>query len=103
MKYPNSFAFGAACGFTVQAFTRQYTCEPLAARPLSYLRLAVIGGTAMWYWDYWRRCALEHVLEREDRVKYYTTTQALNFNLRVGDEDSMSNLTEYLAGSSTRV
>eukprot|EP00354_Favella_ehrenbergii_P011261 CAMPEP_0170455266 /NCGR_PEP_ID=MMETSP0123-20130129/3289_1 /TAXON_ID=182087 /ORGANISM="Favella ehrenbergii, Strain Fehren 1" /LENGTH=57 /DNA_ID=CAMNT_0010718349 /DNA_START=187 /DNA_END=360 /DNA_ORIENTATION=+ len=57
----------------------------------------------MWYWDYWRRCALEHVLEREDRIKYYQTVQALNANTRVGDEDSLSNLTEYLSGSTTRV
>ena len=102
-KYPNSFLFGMSVGFTVQATMRQYTMEPLAARPLAYVRAALMAGAMMWYWDYWRRCALEHVMEREERFKYFQQVQSLNYHMRVGDEDSTSNLTEYLAGSSTRV
>ena len=82
---------------------RPYTMESLSARPLSYLKIGLIFGTTMWYWDYWRRTALEHVLEREDKLRYFKTMQAINHNLRVGDEDEISNLTEYLAGASTRV
>ena len=82
---------------------RPYTMEALSARPLSYLKVGLIFGSVMWYWDYWRRAALEHVLEREDKLRYFKTMQAINHNLRVGDEDEISNLTEYLAGASTRV
>jgi len=82
---------------------RQYTMEPLAARPFAYIKMAVTAGAMMWYWDYWRRCALEQVMEREDRVRYYQTMQAMNFHMRVGDEDDISNLTEYLAGATTRI
>ena len=103
LRYPNSFLFGAACGFAVQGGMRQFTMEPLAARPLAYVKFALVAGSMMWYWDYWRRAALEHILEREDKLKYYTTVQAMNHNMRIGDEDQISNLTEYLAGSSTRV
>ena len=62
LKYPNSFLFGAAVGVAVQGGMRQYTWEPMSARPLAYLKMALISGAMMWYWDYWRRAALEHVL-----------------------------------------
>ena len=62
LKYPNSFMFGASCGFAVQAGMRQFTMEPLAARPLAYVKMMLIAGSTMFYWDYWRRTALEHVL-----------------------------------------
>ena len=102
-KYPNSFLFGAAVGVTVQATMRQYTHEPLAARPLAYAKMALMAGAMMWYWDYWRRCALENVLQREERFRYFQTVQSLNLHMRVGDEDATGNLTEYLAGASTRI
>ena len=41
---------------------RPHTMEPLSARPLAYVKSALIFGTAVFYWDYWRRTALEHVL-----------------------------------------
>ena len=103
LRYPSSFLFGMACGFTTQMWMRMYTLEPLAARPLHYVRAALLAGITLWYWDYWRRCAMEHVLEREDRLKYYQTVQSMNHHMRIGDEDSISNLTEYLAGATTRV
>ena len=102
LKYPNSFLFGASVGVAVQAACRQFLMEPLSARPLSYVRFAVTGGVAMFYWDYWRRTAMEHIFEREDKNRYYQTMQAINFNMRVGDEDEVTNLTEYLAGATTR-
>ena len=102
-KYPNSFLFGASVGVTIQATMRQYTHEPLAARPLSYLRFALLAGGMIWYWDYRRRCALENVLQREERFRYFQTVQSLNMHMRVGDEDATGNLTEYLAGSTTRI
>ena len=102
LKYPNSWLFGAATGISVQAASRQYLMEPLAARPLSYLKFAFWGGMMMGYWDYWRRTALEHILEREDKLRYYHTIQAMNAHMRIGDEDETTNLTEYLAGATTR-
>ena len=45
--------------------------EPLSARPLSYVKNALIFGGVMFYWDYWRRTALEHVLQREDQMRYF--------------------------------
>ena len=101
-RYPNAFLFGASCGITLNAFTRQYTMEPLSARPLNYIKTALAFGSILFYYDYWRRTALEHVLQREDELRYFKTMQALNHNLRIGDEDDLSNLTEYLAGSTTR-
>ena len=101
-KYPNSFLFGMSIGFTASAYTRYYQGEPLSARPLTYLKAMLGFGLFTWHWDYFRRNALENVLEGEQRMKYYTTMEAINHNLRVGDEDEITNLTEYLAGSTTR-
>ena len=77
--------------------------EPLAARPLSYIKSAACVGFIMFQWDYFRRNMMEAVLVGEDKMKYHTTMSAINHNLRVGDEDEISNLTEYLAGATTRV
>ena len=103
LKYPNSFLFGMASGFSIQYALRRYTVEPLAARPLSYIKFALMGGVMMWYWDYWRRVAMENVLESEDRYRYYQQMQSLNHHMRVGDENEINNLTEYLASSTTRM
>ena len=101
-SYPNSFLFGAISGVTVNAFARQYTIEPLAARPFSYLRSGLVFGLIMWHWDYFRRVGMEHILEREEKLRYYQTMAAANSSVRAGEEDEISNLTEYLAGSSVR-
>ena len=76
--------------------------EPLAARPLQYLKMGVIFGASLWYWDYWRRIMMENVMEGEDKYRYWQQMQGINFTLRVGDEDEISNLTEYLASTTTR-
>ena len=64
-KYPNSFLFGFCLGASVDCFARKYTMEPLAARPLSYLKIGLYFGVVMWYWDYWRRIAIENTMEGE--------------------------------------
>ena len=102
LKYPNSFLFGFACGGTVQATSRYFLMESLSARPLAYIKTGLCFGAVIFYWDYFRRNALERVMEREDQLRYYQTMQSINHNMRVGDEDEISNLTEYLAGSTTR-
>ena len=82
---------------------RRYTHEPLAARPFSYVKSAIAFGIIIHQWDYLRRVMLENVLEREQENRYFRNVQSLNHHVRVGDEDSISNLTDYLAGKSTRV
>jgi hypothetical protein len=39
----------------------------------------------------------------EERQQYYKTLKAINRNVRFGEEDEIGNLTEYLAGTTTRV
>ena len=76
--------------------------EPLCARPFSYLRLGLFFGVAFHYWDYCRRVALEDVMRSEQRAKYFKTVKAMNTSVRFGEEDEISNLTDYLAGSTLR-
>lgn len=38
--------------------------------PFSYLGSGLVVGAAFWYFDYWRRCATEEMLYKEDRRKY---------------------------------
>ena len=102
-RYPNAFAFGCVSGFTLQMFTRFGTLEPLSARPFAYLRMALFFGVTISYYDWWRRCALQEVMIAEDRQQYYRTMKAINRNVRFGEEDEIGNLTEYLAGTTTRV
>jgi len=84
-------------------FVRYGTLEPLSARPFAYLRSAFVLGGVLSYYDWWRRCALEQVLVAEERAQYYKTLKAINRNVRFGEEDEIGNLTEYLAGTTTRV
>ena len=102
-KYPNSALFGFCCGATLEAQVRKYTMEPLAARPLQYLKMGLIFGGAIWYWDYLRRVMIEDTMKGEEKMRYYKNLRAINFNMRVGDEDEISNLTEYLASTTTRM
>ena len=102
-KYPNSFLFGFVTGNCMVAQTRRFLVEPLCARPLQYVKVGLVMGSIVWYYDYWRRVALEQVLKREDVLRVNLMLQAANVNMRVGDEDEISNLTEYLASTSTRV
>eukprot|EP00352_Strombidinopsis_acuminata_P004083 CAMPEP_0176379546 /NCGR_PEP_ID=MMETSP0126-20121128/30436_1 /TAXON_ID=141414 ORGANISM="Strombidinopsis acuminatum, Strain SPMC142" /NCGR_SAMPLE_ID=MMETSP0126 /ASSEMBLY_ACC=CAM_ASM_000229 /LENGTH=85 /DNA_ID=CAMNT_0017742371 /DNA_START=90 /DNA_END=347 /DNA_ORIENTATION=+ len=81
---------------------RALTHEPLSARPFSYLRLGLFFGATISYYDYWRRNALEDVLHIEAKHRYYTQMKAVNSAVRFGEEDDITNLTEYLAGATTR-
>ena len=45
---------------------------------------------------------MEDVMRAEERAKYYKTVKAMNTSIRYGEEDEISNLTEYLAGSTVR-
>ena len=89
-------------GATLQLVMRGGTMEPLSARPFSYLRVALVcGAIASWY-DYSRRVAMEDVMRAEQRQQYYRRVKAMNANVRFGEEDEITNLTEYLAGKTTR-
>jgi hypothetical protein len=76
--------------------------EPLCARPFSYLRVGLVFGLSISYWDYWRRTALEEVLYAEDKRRYHTQVTAINQSVRYGEEDDIQNLTEYLAGQTLK-
>ena len=102
IKYPNAFLFGLVTGSTLQLVIRGGTMEPLSARPFSYLRVGLFFGVAFHWWDYCRRVALEDVMRGEQRGRYYETVRAMNTSVRIGEEDEISNLTDYLAGSSLR-
>eukprot|EP00351_Strombidinopsis_sp_SopsisLIS2011_P004116 CAMPEP_0116886396 /NCGR_PEP_ID=MMETSP0463-20121206/20227_1 /TAXON_ID=181622 /ORGANISM="Strombidinopsis sp, Strain SopsisLIS2011" /LENGTH=44 /DNA_ID= /DNA_START= /DNA_END= /DNA_ORIENTATION= len=43
------------------------THEPLCARPFSYLRHGLFFSVLIGYYDYWRRNALEEVLQAEEK------------------------------------
>lgn len=102
-KYPNAFIFGCSAGMLLQFITRSATMEPLSARPFSYIRVGLVFGCLISYYDYWRRTALEQVLYSEDRTRYYAQVKAINASVRYGEEDDIQNLTEYCAGYTTRV
>ena len=101
-RYPNAFLFGSIAGMVLQMVTRGSMGEPFSARPFAYLKFALIFGCGVSYWDYWRRCAMEQVLYSEEKIRYYQTVKAINASVRYGEEDEIQNLTEYLAGYSSR-
>ena len=93
--------------------TRVATYEPLAARPFSYLATGAVVGVSMWYYDYWRRRAIEEVLYADERRRYHRKN-ILNFYLiiieqlrainrvRIGEENEVLNLVEYLTNTTVR-
>ena len=101
--YPNAFLFGMVNGAMVQAFSRFHTMEPLSARPFTYLRMGLAFGVAFSYYDWWRRCALQDVLEAEDRRDYWKNVRAANKSVRLGEEEDILHLTDYMAGTTTRI
>ncbi|MFO0003980.1 MAG: hypothetical protein ACK559_22895, partial [bacterium] len=101
-KYPNAFLFGCVTGGVLQLFTRAATVEPLCARPFSYLRVGLFFGCVISYYDYFRRYSLQEVLYAEEKQRYYSMTKAINGAVRYGEEDDIQNLTEYMAGYTTR-
>jgi len=72
VRYPNSIMFGFTSGVLLQLLTRGASHEPLAARPFSYLKTGISLAVVVGYWDYWRRYAIEDVLESERRRQYHS-------------------------------
>ena len=101
VKYPNSFVFGFASGILLQICTRAATYEPLSARPFSYITVGLVLGSGMWYYDYWRRRAMDEVMYAEQRRNYHYTVKAMN-RVRHGEEEEIVNLVEYLATTTVR-
>ena len=67
----DSAVFGFAAGVLLNVCTRAATYEPLAARPWSYLATGAVLGVSIWYYDYWRRRAIEEILYAEERKRYH--------------------------------
>jgi len=101
-KYPSAFLFGGVAGMTLNLASRFGTFEPLSARPFSYLKLGLMFSAGFGYYDYWRRCAMQEVMVREQESRYYRDIKSLNNAVRYGEEDEISNLTDYLAGHTLR-
>lgn len=99
--YPNSFLFGVFCGVFLNMGARMGSYEPLHARPFSYITTGLVLGFGMYYYDYWRRKAIEEVMVAEERFRYHRTLKALN-QVRAGEEDEITNLIEYLSNSTVR-
>ena len=83
-------------------FTRGATSEPLCVRPFSYLRVGLFFGLTISYYDYWRRTAMQEVLYAEEQHRYYSLVKAINSSVRYGEEDEVANMTEYLAGYTSK-
>ncbi|CDW80277.1 integral membrane protein [Stylonychia lemnae] len=97
-KYPNSFLFGATFFATLQGVIRISTHETLSARPFSYLTCAFFGGLGIWYYDYFRRRALEEVLYSEERRRYSYQLKGME-KIRIGQEHEIVNMVDYLNNS----
>ena len=67
----DSALFGFVAGVILNVATRAASYEPLAARPWSYLATGAVLGVSIWYYDYWRRRAIEEVLYAEERRRYH--------------------------------
>ena len=100
-SYPNAFRFGCVAGVVMNLAGRPLNHEPLAARPFSYVRTALFFGMAFSFYDYWRRNALEDCLYSEEKQRYFMMVKGMN-NLRYGEENDLTNLTEYLGRATTR-
>ena len=81
--------------------SRMASFEPLHARPFSYLQTGLIVGFIIFYYDYWRRRAVETVLKGEENYRYHQTLKAIN-QVREGEEHEITNLVEYLSNSTVR-
>ena len=58
-------------------------------------------GITIWYYDYWRRRAVEEVLYAEERQRYHMQMKAMN-RVRIGEEHEITNLIDYLTNASVR-
>ncbi len=80
----DSFIFGFSAGVLLNIATRSATYEPLSASinnkmnnwsnlgPFSYLSTGLVLGVGIWYYDYWRRRAIEEVLYADERRRYHS-------------------------------
>uniref|UniRef100_A0A7S3IKU0 Uncharacterized protein n=1 Tax=Strombidium inclinatum TaxID=197538 RepID=A0A7S3IKU0_9SPIT len=100
--YPSAFRYGVSFGVMIQLITRVATKEPLYVRPFSYLTVGLTMGFVMSYFDWWKRRATEEILYKQDENKYHNMVRAMN-NVRVGEEEEITHMVEYLKGTSTRV
>ncbi len=73
----DSLVFGFSAGIVLNMITRAATYEPLAARPWSYLATGAVIGVTVWYYDYWRRRAIEEVLYADERRRYHRKNVSL--------------------------
>ena len=46
---------------------------------------------------------MQEVMTAEDKTQYYKQMKAMNSSIRYGEENDIVNLTDYLAGHTTRV
>jgi hypothetical protein len=78
LKFPNAWLFGFTSGVVLNMFTRFATQEPLCARPFSYLRTGAFLMVSIGYYDWWRRQAMQEVMQAEERARYYKQLKAMN-------------------------
>ena len=62
----------------------------------------LVGGFVFAYWDFYRRNALEKVLENEERRMHYYISKSIN-TLRVGEEKETTNLVALLSEETTQL
>jgi arabinogalactan endo-1,4-beta-galactosidase len=48
-----------------------------------------VFGVTISYWDYWRRSAMQEVMQAEERQRYHKTVKAINSSVRYGEEDDI--------------
>lgn len=70
-------------------------------RPFSYLKTALFFGTALWYYDHWRRVAVEYNLGAAERYMKFQRMKAMNSH-RYGEEEDIPNLVEYVVNQTIR-
>lgn len=58
-------------------------------------------GFIIWYYDYWRRRAVEEILYSDERRRYHHQLKAIN-RVRIGEEHEVTNLIDYLTNSSVK-
>ena len=69
--------------------------------PFSYLATGFVFGVGVWYYDYWRRKAVQEIMYEEERKNYHFTLRALN-KVRIGEEEEIGNLVDYLANTTVK-
>ena len=101
IKYPCTFTFGFIFGTTLTAFVRRACLENLSARPFGYGAAGLTFGCFFKYYDYHRRMVVEQVLIAEDQNRYFKLVSAVN-HTRIGEEDEIGNLVDYLSTQTVR-